>query len=75
LAKLNGNAAGKQVTLHVSNADTIASVKKQILREALIPVQRQRLYFFGKELEDDVKLCDCVIATGSTLYLVEQNGA
>ena len=55
-----------------STDTTILSLKNQISHRVDIPIQRQRLLFGGRQLEDMVSVHDYGIAPGSVLHLVKR---
>ncbi len=61
---------GKTMTLEVSDADTIQSVKNKIFEKEGIPVDQQRLVFNGKQLEDNMTIADYNIQADSNIHLV-----
>ena len=61
---------GKHITLDVEETYTILQVKELILAKEEIPVERQRLIFAGKTLEDNKTLKEYNIKKDSTLHLV-----
>ena len=60
----------KTITLEVEPTDTIQTVKTKIQAQEGFPINRQRLNFYGKQLEDDKLLIDYSIINKSTLQLV-----
>jgi hypothetical protein len=56
--------------LEIESSDTIESVKDHIFTKTGIPVDKQRLIFNGKQLEDNHTLADYRILNNSVITLV-----
>ena len=61
---------GKNITLDVSDSDSIGSIKDKIRDIEGIPVDQQRLVFNGKQLEDNCSIGDYGIQADSSIHLV-----
>ena len=61
--------SGETITLPISALDTIEAVKTVLQMFTLIPSDQQRLVFEGTQLQNEFKICDYKIPTGSTLHL------
>ena len=64
------HATWKTITLKVRAFDTIEKVKVLIQDEEGISLDCQKLFFAGKQLRDEHRLCEYNVHTGHTLYLV-----
>ena len=60
---------GKTITLDVSMCDSIKDLKKQIQSKEWVQVDMQRLFFAGKQLEDDKTVVEYRISKENTLFL------
>lgn len=62
---------GKTITLwEIADSNTIEVFKFFIWEKTSIPVEKQRLIFAGKQLQDDRTLRDCGIPRESTFHMV-----
>jgi large subunit ribosomal protein L40e len=58
------------VTAEVTSSDTIRSLKEKIFEKEGFPVEKTRLVFAGKQLEDDQTIGDYNIQSESTITLI-----
>ena len=64
--------SGKTITLEVEPSNVIEELKAAILDKEGIPLDKQRLVFAGKPLQNEWTLSKCNIQKGSTLHLVQR---
>ena len=62
--------SGKTILLEVEPSDTVENVKAKILDKDGIPVEKQRLIFAGKEIENNKTLATYNIQHESTVNLL-----
>ena len=62
--------SGKTITLEIENGNMIDDIKQQIMDLEGVPINRQKLLFFGKQLENNKLISYYNIEEDSTLYLV-----
>ena len=62
-------ARGKTLTLHVDSSDEVELIKYMVQDMDGVPLDKQRLIFAGKYLENDCPLADYNIQDKSTLHL------
>jgi ubiquitin len=60
---------GKAFYFQVKNSETIKELKIKVEQKEGIPVEKQRLVFAGKQLEDTAKLFEYYIEESSTVFL------
>jgi hypothetical protein len=60
---------GKSISINVGADETILKLKENISEEEGIPVQKIKLIFAGKILEDDQIVSNCNIQAESTVTL------
>lgn len=64
---------GKTITIEVEDGETVGTLKQKILKKGEVSLDKQRLLFAGKELEDSLIISDSNIQKESTLHLVLKN--
>ena len=60
-----------KLSLQVNDLDTIKSLKEKILAITSFPLEKQRLVYEGKDLQDEHTFESYLISPGDTLHLVE----
>jgi ubiquitin len=65
---------GKTITIEVDPQDSVISLKKKIQDREIIPPDRQRLIYGGRQLADNKNLSDYDIREESTLHLLYRAG-
>ena len=60
-------SSGKTISMTVAKTNTTAYIKAKIQQLKNIPVDEQRLYYFGKELQDGYTLSESNIQKESEL--------
>ena len=66
---------GAAFAFDVDRSTTVAALKQRIAESQDIPVERQRLIFAGKQLEDERTLGDYNVQKDATLHLVLRSRA
>ena len=61
---------GKTMPIEVQDSDTICSIKTRIHEKEGMPIDQQCLVFNGKQLEDNMKIGECLIKNKAVIYLV-----
>jgi ubiquitin len=61
---------GKTIVLEVKLADTVKSVKDQIVDREGIPAEQQRLIYAGKQMDDGQTLTSYGVTDNATVHLV-----
>lgn len=61
---------GRTVTVEVSPGDTIFNIKQKVTDKEGIPVEKQRLIYAGKQLEDGRTIADYNIPKEATITLL-----
>jgi large subunit ribosomal protein L40e len=65
---------GKSVDFHVNTADSVESLKQKIHNKKGIPDDKQRLIFFGRQMQDGHVLSDYGVYPGCQVHLVLKLG-
>lgn len=60
------NLVGNTLTLEVELSDTIQHLQSLIHHKDCVPMDQQCLIFAGKQLTDDLAVCDLHIRKGTT---------
>ncbi|XP_068717042.1 polyubiquitin-B-like [Montipora capricornis] len=63
---------GSTISLGVKASDSVESLKRKIMVEEGVPVQKQRLIYSGRQLEDGCTLTDCRITHECTVHLTSR---
>jgi large subunit ribosomal protein L40e/small subunit ribosomal protein S27Ae/ubiquitin C len=62
---------GKNISMEVSEEDTVGTLKQKVLDKEGVPVDQQRLVFAGKQMDpDDATLKSYNIQENNTVHLV-----
>jgi len=67
--------SGKTIRLECTSGYTIGMIKAEIQDREGVPPRLQRIFYAGRQLEDDQMLCEYGIEASSTVYLVTQLGS
>ena len=61
--------SGKTITLNVKETDTLLNIKEKIKDMEGIPIDKQKLFYAGKILEDNKTLGDMNIHVHATIHI------